>query len=273
MASDIPRFGPIVPHPTDPTKLLAPGLRAILQAAQDELSDAIYMDTERGPIEMSERKSSNPKDILSQGEQRVLLHLIPTPALIETARAMMDGAKKYGPYNWREEGVGASTYLSASMRHIRSYLDGERDAADSKVHHLGHAIACLAILLDAEAVGNLVDDRPLPAPSANLMDALKHSSTETDREVTRQNASLMLHDVVTQEESEAAYRGRMAAMGFPQPKHTGRHRPEKYMGPAAEDIHVSEPEFSEDPMLSELGIGKVPEDPVPPDEQNPGGCC
>jgi hypothetical protein len=29
------------------------------------------------------------------------------------------------------------------------------------VHHLGHAIACLAILLDAQEAGMLVDDRPI----------------------------------------------------------------------------------------------------------------
>jgi hypothetical protein len=146
-----------------------------------EKYDAIYMHPERGPIKMSERKSTNPKDILAQDEQRVLLHLIPSPALIETAKALMDGARKYGAYNWREEGVGASTYLSAAMRHLRSYLDGERDAKDSGVHHLGHAMACLAILLDAEAVGNLVDDRPLPAPTAKIMDQLKTMPLAVDR--------------------------------------------------------------------------------------------
>jgi len=193
---------------------------------------------------------------------------------------MMDGARKYGPYNWREEGVGASTYISAAMRHLRSYLDGERDAADSRVHHLGHAIACLAILLDAEAVGNLVDDRPLPAPSASLMDELKKqsastpvSSTEQPREVTRQNASLM----------QAAPESDIRAYRQPPPVHTGCHRPEKYMAPEirAEDIHESEPEFSENPFLDELGIGAIGDDldapqnsdPIPPEEHNPGGCC
>jgi len=29
------------------------------------------------------------------------------------------------------------------------------------VHHLGHALACLAILLDAQEAGMLGDDRPL----------------------------------------------------------------------------------------------------------------
>jgi len=122
-----------------------------------------------------QQKSTNPKDILARDEQRVLLHLIPSPGLIHTALAMMDGARKYGPYNWRDEGVGAGTYISAAMRHLRDWLDGEQDAPDSGVHHLGHAAACLMILMDAEAVGNLVDDRPPPAPTSEMMESVKET--------------------------------------------------------------------------------------------------
>jgi hypothetical protein len=122
---------------------------------------------------MSDTKSSNPKDVLARGEERCLLHLVPSPGLIATAQAMADGARKYGPYNWREEGVGATTYVSAALRHLRSWLDGEEQADDSGVHHLGHAAACIMILLDAQAVDNLVDDRPAPAPTADLLNAIK----------------------------------------------------------------------------------------------------
>ncbi len=118
-------------------------------------------------------KSSNPKDVLAASEQRVLLHLIPSPALAHTAQALMDGARKYGPYNWRQEGVSAVTYISATMRHLRDYLDGEDEAADSQVHHLGHAMACLAIILDGIELGNLVDDRPLPAPTSAIHERMK----------------------------------------------------------------------------------------------------
>lgn len=72
----------------------------------------------------------------------------------------MDGADKYGPYNWRDNAVIASIYVDAATRHLTAWLEGEELAADSEVHHLGHAIACLAILLDAQETGNLVDDRP-----------------------------------------------------------------------------------------------------------------
>lgn len=125
-------------------------------------------------------KATNPKDLLAEQEGRALLHLIPSPALIHVAKAMEDGARKYGPYNFREEGVGAGTYVSAARRHLLDWLDGEELAPDSEVHHLAHAAACCMIILDALAVGNLVDDRPLSAPTSEMMEAIKngdHPST------------------------------------------------------------------------------------------------
>lgn len=128
---------------------------------------------------MSQTKASNPKDVLAESEQRVLFHLLPSPGLVKVALAMMDGAKKYGPYNWRDEGVGACTYLSAAERHIRGWLDGEEDARDSGCHHLAHAAACLLILMDAQEQGNLVDDRPPAGTTADLLESVKQGGGVT----------------------------------------------------------------------------------------------
>ena len=115
---------------------------------------------------MNSRKSSkrtkklgkNPKDRIAN--KKISLTKFPPVALIHGAHAMNDGAAKYGPYNWRENAVIASIYIDAAMRHLLSWFDGEEAASDSEVHHLGHAMACCAILLDAQATGNLIDDRP-----------------------------------------------------------------------------------------------------------------
>lgn len=74
---------------------------------------------------------------------------------------MMDGATKYGAYNWRNKSVSASIYIDAAKRHLDLWFEGQEFASDSKVHHLGHALACCAILLDAQECGRLIDDRPL----------------------------------------------------------------------------------------------------------------
>ena len=87
----------------------------------------------------------------------------PTPqlrALAVAALAHYDGATKYGAWNWRQAGVRASIYLDAAQRHLTRWTNGETHDPDSGVHHLGHALACLNILIDAEAAGMLNDDRP-----------------------------------------------------------------------------------------------------------------
>ncbi|QQO90795.1 hypothetical protein [Pseudomonas phage Bertil] len=107
----------------------------------------------------SDYPDGNPKSL--QGAKKYSLRYIPLPANIEINRALEDGAKKYGPANWRETGVAATVYVDAALRHLAQWFDGgQKNASDSGVHNLGHAMACLAILVDAEANGKLIDDRP-----------------------------------------------------------------------------------------------------------------
>lgn len=115
----------------------------------------------------AEADTTNPKDLL--GIKKPQLHLVPRSAIIRIAQAMADGARKYGPYNWREKAVRATVYQSAADRHLAAWLDGEDCATDSGFHHLAHAAACLAILIDAIETGNLVDDRPTPGAAARLI--------------------------------------------------------------------------------------------------------
>jgi Domain of unknown function (DUF5664) len=95
------------------------------------------------------------------GSKKVSMALLPGIAIAHGAHAMMDGADKYGPFNWRARPVPASVYVNACLRHVEAWFDGEETAEDSGVHHLGHAIGCLAILLDAQETGSLIDDRPI----------------------------------------------------------------------------------------------------------------
>ena len=101
---------------------------------------------------------TNPKDLV--GAKKVSITKLPPIAILHGAAAMVNGADKYGPYNWREKNVIAHIYVDACMRHLMSWWEGEETADDSGVTHLGHAIACCGILLDAQANGNLIDDRP-----------------------------------------------------------------------------------------------------------------
>lgn len=101
---------------------------------------------------------NNPKTAI--GVSKAPLHFIPPVAMVHLGLAMEDGGKKYGLMNWREFTVSSSVYYDAIFRHLLSWWDGEDAAHDSGVHHLGHVMACCAILLDAEASLRLNDDRP-----------------------------------------------------------------------------------------------------------------
>lgn len=109
----------------------------------------------------------NPKDEI--GDTKPDLSLIPPSALIEMARGFADGARKYGPFNWRGKPVRARVYTAAAMRHILLWADREENASDSNVHHLGHAMDCLAILVDAQRGGDMHDDRPPPGKAAEMI--------------------------------------------------------------------------------------------------------
>jgi hypothetical protein len=111
---------------------------------------------------------TNPKDLL--GQKKVALNLVPPSSIIYQALAMEDGARKYGPYNWRTNKVILSIYVAAAMRHIMAYYDGEEVAKDSQKPHLAHALACLGIIVDAKETGNLVDDRPVAGAAGNLIE-------------------------------------------------------------------------------------------------------
>lgn len=116
---------------------------------------------------------TNPKDLI--GITKPQLHLVPPVSMIYEAVAMEDGAKKYGPYNWRKKKVQLSIYISAAQRHIQAYWDGEDNARDSKKPHLAHAKACLGIIIDALETGNLIDDRPPTGPAPDVLERFTHA--------------------------------------------------------------------------------------------------
>lgn len=101
----------------------------------------------------------NPKTAI--GVQKPSLTKAPPIAMLYMALAFMDGARKYGPFNWREKRVTATIYIDAIHRHLGAWMDGEEYAEDSKLPHLAHVLACVAIIIDAQTCNVLNDDRPV----------------------------------------------------------------------------------------------------------------
>jgi hypothetical protein len=102
-------------------------------------------------------KPTNPKDAI--GADKLPLHLWPSTATAAGCIGLLEGALKYGRSNWREAGIRPSIYIDACKRHLDAWFEGEEFAPDTGSPHLGNAIACLAILIDAQAAGKMNDDR------------------------------------------------------------------------------------------------------------------
>jgi len=111
---------------------------------------------------------SNPKTRV--GLAKAPLHLVPPSVLVYLAAAFREGAAKYGPYNWRNEKISTSVYYAAALRHLTAWWDGEDDATDSGAHHLAHAMACLALILDGKSCAMLNDDRPPAGGTPRLLE-------------------------------------------------------------------------------------------------------
>lgn len=109
---------------------------------------------------------NNPKTAF--GAKKLPLEYVPPSAVCALAEAFADGAKKYGPYNWREKSISSSVYYGAVLRHLTAWWDGEDIAEDSGIDHLYHALACISMLIDGKSVGKLNDNRP-PKGAASQM--------------------------------------------------------------------------------------------------------
>lgn len=172
--NNVPEGKPI-PIATNAPELFAndPGVFVIASSEDKIVKEGHFKPDDRSIDERmtaalkADLPDNNPKTLY--GLKKPPMHLIPKPFLIILSKVMGLGAKKYGPYNWRSNKVAASVYLGAAERHIASWADGESNDPESGVSHLAHAAACIAILLDAQETGNLVDDRPPPGAAARLI--------------------------------------------------------------------------------------------------------
>lgn len=126
----------------------------------------------------------NPKDRF--GKMKVPMGLVSPCAIAYEALAMDDGREKYGKTNWRENKVIASIYVDAAIRHLQAWYDvREEFSADTvakgrPVPHLGHARACIGIIIDALEGGNLIDDRPtVPGPFVKVLEKFTKTMVQT----------------------------------------------------------------------------------------------
>lgn len=127
-------------------------------------------------INLESIKASNPKDCV--GIQKVPIRSrVPAPVVGEIALALLEGARKYGAFNWRVAGVRASVYVDALGRHVDAWWDGEDTDPDSGLSHVTKAIATLVVLRDAMLQDKWNDDRP-PRSKAGWIAAQNQKAAE-----------------------------------------------------------------------------------------------
>ena len=71
--------------------------------------------------------------------------LLPFKAVEDVVQVMTFGAKKYAKGNWKHI-EDPQRYLSAAMRHVAAYQDGEDLDPESHLPHLAHATCSLLFL-------------------------------------------------------------------------------------------------------------------------------
>jgi hypothetical protein len=105
-------------------------------------------------------------------DNKPMLAYIPKVALWEEGKAFSHGAKKYKDWNYKN-GLAITRTLSAAIRHIEQFLDGEDYDTDpnckgcikkkclkhSQAHHLGCSRANLGMALDSFFNCSEFDDR------------------------------------------------------------------------------------------------------------------
>lgn len=112
--------------------------------------------TEDSKVELVDTVKTNNAVKYDQGKPD--LSLVPAPAMEAMARALAYGETKYGRYNYCK-GFTDTRMLSACLRHIFQYLNGENKDKESGLCHLEHAIANLAMLLHCRDLNTLTDNR------------------------------------------------------------------------------------------------------------------
>jgi hypothetical protein len=151
----------------------------VLRPAPPTSRELLYAERERAlaalsalpPVSYYETtKPTNPKD--SIGSSKVPMHLWPETATVLGAMGLLDGACKYGRQNYRAIGVRASIYYDAAKRHLNAWMEGEDTDPDSGLPHLAHALASIAIVVDAQAAGKLTDDRNVKGGYRALIDSM-----------------------------------------------------------------------------------------------------
>lgn len=119
---------------------------------------------------MTKYPDGNPKTPF--GLAKPGLTCIPFGPLFEVGRVMEYGAAKYGPMNWRDDPITASTYINSALRHIMQAWDSDGMDPETGCLHLAHAVANLLIVMDAGVCKTLISDSRMDGSTDKYIEML-----------------------------------------------------------------------------------------------------
>jgi hypothetical protein len=121
--------------------------------------------------------AANPKKAF--GDRKPQLQLVPLSVMTAIAKALAEGAGKYGGYNWRAQPVDQMVYIGSALRHLLAHAEGEDidPDCDNGKTHLDGAIGSLAILIDSISCETSIDDRP-KVRNVNALKALESGNAK-----------------------------------------------------------------------------------------------
>jgi hypothetical protein len=106
--------------------------------------------------------------VLKYDGEKPRMDLLDAEWLIETAKVLTFGARKYAPNRWRD-GIAQSRVFAALLRHLFAWLKGEDLDAETGLHHLAHASCELMFLTNNALVRPDLDDRYKPVPNNGIV--------------------------------------------------------------------------------------------------------
>jgi len=139
-------------------------------------------------------KKHNPKYIEAQKRGKVDYSVIPWEVISMLAQAMMEGANKYGRFNFLEDDIEARTYIGAISRHMfgdpstgsKGWANGEDIDEESGLPHTIKIMACCMLVEAAKMHGKLIDNRmeteskPPPSAQAPLVELTPDEAAEIE---------------------------------------------------------------------------------------------
>ncbi|XAG95366.1 hypothetical protein MIF8_75 [Erwinia phage MIF8] len=120
----------------------------VLDAPKDRVRDLTAIAAEL-TVEKNRREASSHRPEAGRkfdlGKWR--FSLLPIASILEVINVLEFGAKKYEVDNWKKVPEARERYFDATMRHIVSWYQGERNDPETGYNHLAHAVCCLLFLI------------------------------------------------------------------------------------------------------------------------------